>query len=117
MIVAGDVNIHTEKKETYSNKFSEILDMFNMMQHIDQPTHKMGHTLDIVTTFDKNPVISKIDINEYDISHHFLIDFNVTCSAEVCEYKMIEYRSTKNINYKRNILYWNQREMECITRR
>ena len=57
IILAGDVNIHTETDESYSRQLADILDMFNMIQHIDGPTQRMGHTLDIVATYDNKPYV------------------------------------------------------------
>ena len=98
IIIAGDVNIHTETNETYARQFREILDMFNVTQHVRVPTHKMGHTLDIVATFTFNPTVTNIEAKEYDISHHFFVDFTVTCSPVIKEYKMIHYRNIKAID-------------------
>ena len=75
IVIAGDVNIHLDEDELYSNNFKDILNMFNIRQHVDFPTHKMGHTLDIIATFYDNPAISNISAEEYDISDHFLVDF------------------------------------------
>ena len=99
IIIAGDVNIHTETDDSLSRQFTDILETFQMTQHIKYPTHKVGHTLDIVATFDDKPRISNIDINEYeDISVHFLVDFDITCSPEVREIKHIRYRNTAAID-------------------
>ena len=43
IIFAGDVNIHTEMDVTYAKQFADMMDMFNMVQHVHVPTHKMGH--------------------------------------------------------------------------
>ena len=98
VVVAGDINIHTETNELYSKQFRDILDMFNMIQHVKVPTHTMGHTLDIVATYINNPVVSDIVVSEYDVSHHFLIDFSVLCTPEIREYRTINYRNIKAIN-------------------
>ena len=52
VLLAGDINLHMDENEHYSSRFKEIMDSFNLIQHIDFPTHKHGHTLDIVATFD-----------------------------------------------------------------
>ena len=50
-------------------------------------------TLDIVATFEEKPAITCIEVNEYDdVTDHFLVDFVLTCSPEVCEMKEIRYR-------------------------
>ena len=56
LVIAGDVNIHMKTDGTYSKRFNGILDMFDMIQHVKVPTHKIGHTLDIVATFNNNPI-------------------------------------------------------------
>ena len=86
IIIAGDVNIHTETDESSSKQFKDILDMFNLTQHIKFPTHKLGHTLDIVVTLKDTAVMNTVAV-EYDLSHHFLVDFNITVAPEVRQYK------------------------------
>ena len=97
IILAGDVNIHTETEERYAKQFNDIMDMLNMVQHVKVPTHKMGHTLDIVATLNSNPLVKDIKAMEYDISHHFLVDFLVTCRPVQRQHKIISYRNTKAI--------------------
>jgi hypothetical protein len=97
-ILAGDVNIHMDEDYIYANKFKDILDTFNMVQHVNFPTHKQGHTLDIVVTFGDNPIITSIVSNEYDLSHHFLIDFHAAIIPEAKQEKEITYRKLKNID-------------------
>lgn len=80
ILLAGDVNIHMEEDELYSNRFKNILQLFNIKQHVNVPTHIQGHTLDIIATFDDGPAITNIQVSEYDISHHFLVDFQVDVS-------------------------------------
>ena len=99
IILAGDVNIHNDEDELYSNRFKDILNTFNIIQHVDFPTHIKGHTLDIIATFSDNPIILDIKSNEYDVSHHFLVDFNAAISPEKRLYKSISYRNTKDINW------------------
>ena len=59
IILAGDMNIHTTDI-SYSLQLNDILDMFNMVQYIKEPTHRKGHTLDIVATFLDKPQVSNI---------------------------------------------------------
>ena len=60
VIIAGDINIHMEDNKLYSN--------------VDFPTYAHGHTLDVLLTFSENWHISNMSSEEYDVSHHFLID-------------------------------------------
>ena len=83
-----------DEDDLYSNKFKDIHDTFNMTQHIDSPTHILGHTLDIVATFGNKPVISNIVSNEYGVSH--LVDFHVGIVPETKQVKDITYRNLKD---------------------
>ena len=97
-ILAGDVNIHMDEDYIYANRFKDILNTFNMVQHVDVSTHRQGHTLDIVVTFGDNPIITNIESNEYDISHHSLVDFHAAIVPEVKHEKEITYRKWKDID-------------------
>ena len=101
IILAGDVNIHMDEDSLYPCKFKDILDTFNIAQHVDRPTHIQGHTLDIIATFGGKPIISNIESNAYDVSHHSLVDFHVLIVPEAKHEKVITYRSLKQINSDR----------------
>ena len=99
ILFAGDINIHMDEDELYANRFKEILDSFNYIQHIDVPTHKMGHTLDVVATGEHGLHVSKFKVEEHnDVSHHFLIDFSLQfCPVEKVE-KEIMYRRFRDMD-------------------
>ena len=106
IILAGDVNIHIDDDDdTYSNRFKDILHMFNIRQHINVPTHIHGHTLDIVATYEDGPVVSGIEVNRYDLSHHSLVDFTITVTPKISESKTISYRNLKNIDHEKFTSY------------
>ena len=97
IVLAGDVNIHMEEDELYANKFKDLLDTFNIIQHVNFPSHIQGHTLDIIATFGEQPEISNINGNLYDVSHHLLVDFNLAAAPEIKQLKEISYRKLMNI--------------------
>ena len=76
-VIAGDINLHMETDELYASKFREILDLYDLNQHVVGPTHIMGHTIDVVITRDNESFIQNVIITQLDLSHHFLIDFDV----------------------------------------
>ena len=74
-IIAGDTNIHMDTETNVANQMKDLLDSYNLMQHIDCATHIKGHTLDLVIT-PKNVSIQDVCVKNIDLSHHFLISFN-----------------------------------------
>ena len=98
IILAGDVNIHMDTNESNTIKFKEILNDFNIEQHVHFPSHIQGHTLDIIATFGEGPHISGVEASPYDVSHHHLIDFKVSVSPEHKAVKEVWCRNLKNVD-------------------
>ena len=97
-VIAGDINIHMETEEASAKRMQELLDLYDLKQHVDEPTHIKGHTLDVVITPNKDTFLADLHVTEIDLSHHFLIDFNVAVMTDsVKEKHTISYRS-KNVN-------------------
>ena len=92
-MIAGDINIHVESEEPASRKFRELMDLFELKQHVVDPTHVMGHTIDVVITRNKNNLTSDVVVTNYKLSHHFLIDFVFNAVPSQVFTKTITYRS------------------------
>ena len=75
IILAGDVNVHMDEDNLYSNQFKDILDTFNATQHVNFPTHIASNTLDIIITFDKNSCISNKMALIFFVKFFFLCAF------------------------------------------
>ena len=89
-IIAGDFNIHTDcSTNSFTVKLQEMLSDYNMKQWISFPTHRLGHTLDLVVTPDSGLPISDIAVKDITLSDHFLIHFNVHTPAKTVFYKDI----------------------------
>ena len=96
-IIAGDINIHMETDDASSKKMKDLMDIYDLKQHVDVPTHIKGHTLDVVITPSKN-TLENMRVTNIELSHHFLIDFNAALMLESTkEKRKISYRS-KNVN-------------------
>jgi len=52
VLVAGDINIHVEDTaDVDARRLHELLTSFDITQHVNSPTHRLGGTLDLVMTF------------------------------------------------------------------
>ena len=69
--------------------------MFNLT-HVKFPTHREGHTIDVVLTHGNSPIIEDIKSIDANLSDHFIIQFK-TCDIipEKKEYRNATYRNTK----------------------
>ena len=76
IILTGDFNIHVDiPSDPIANEFLHLLDSMGFTQHVSGPTHKKGHTLDLVITKNLNTTITSV--TPPTISDHSCILFTV----------------------------------------
>ena len=97
-IIAGDVNVHTETDDCSSRKFKGLLDQFDLIQHVQEPTHLKGHTIDVVISPNKKAYVHDLKVRSNDLGHHHLIEFDVQVSTD--------YNTTKTITYRTYTSIW-----------
>ena len=100
-VIAGDLNLHMETEALYASKFKELICLYDVKQHIVNPTHVKGHTLDLIITPNKEHYISNIRVTEIDLSHHFLIDFNILAQKELPLMKTVTYRCLRDVDMEK----------------
>ena len=84
IVLAGDVNIRLERTaDPHAVEFSELLDGYELVQHVSGMTHDAGGTLDVVCTRDDlpSPVIDVIDIGLSD--HRLTVVVSTTPSTNL----------------------------------
>ena len=51
IVITGDFNLHVnDSYAPHVTNFIALLDAFNIRQHVREPTHAIGHTLDLIIT-------------------------------------------------------------------
>lgn len=76
LLILGDFSIHVCCPDKRLVKdFCHVMESFGLVQHINQPTHTLGYTLDLILShgFSVNNVL----VEEVSISDHKPIVFNV----------------------------------------
>ncbi|XP_061186395.1 uncharacterized protein LOC133194455 [Saccostrea echinata] len=66
LLITGNFNIHVDNvKNADTQNFLNSLDEFGLKQHVDEPTHKRGHILDLVITRESNNLLfSKPEVKD-----------------------------------------------------
>ena len=84
-IFCGDFNIHVNNcLNNDSNEFKQVLSAFSLKQHINEPTHALGNTLDLIIT---NDTVNISDINVGNCTQdHALIKFNVNIETHTAPF-------------------------------
>ena len=58
-------------------RFKDILDSFDLIQHVNQPTHTSGNTLDVVITRRDEEAMCCVTVSDI-ISDHAIVDIELT---------------------------------------
>ena len=73
VVILGDFNVHFNDIEK-STKLRNILNDYDMQQHVVGSTHKRGNTLDLVITPKRDNFVLKTTIHDYVLSDHYTVE-------------------------------------------
>ncbi len=97
VIFCGDYNFHVNNPEDVkANKFKEILDTFDLVQHVKESTHREGNTLDLIITKKESSILSHtVDLM---LSDHCNILMDVDMRKPPLIKKEVTFRKTRSID-------------------
>ncbi|KAK6178318.1 hypothetical protein SNE40_013117 [Patella caerulea] len=99
-LILGDFNIQLNNLSKHdSKKVLSLLDHIGYNQHVDQATHKSGNTLDWVITPCDSSLVLDIQVEDRQISDHFLITVNLNLCKPRNPQRSIICRNIKVINW------------------
>ena len=75
--------------------FSELLQTFSLVQHVKDPTHEKGHTLDLIITRSSDNIILTNPVADYLFSDHFSISCKITLLKPQIANRVVTYRPKK----------------------
>ena len=74
-VIVGDINITWNKTENlHTISLNEILELFNLEQHLSTPTHKQGNAIDWVVSIKNSKEFLDLHTSEF-LSDHFTIEW------------------------------------------
>ena len=83
LLILGDFNIKADLCDTVEAlTFSDFIDLFNLKNHVNFPTHNRGHTLDLVLSDNTSTTIVKVTQGDF-ISDHCLTN----CELNTTKFK------------------------------
>ena len=101
LLLTGDFNVHYEKTEDCNVKgLMYLASSYGLTQFVSGPTHRQGHTLDLIFANSHDFNMKNIEANCYDLTVHFPIFFKVPNIETGClkSKNVITYRNTKSID-------------------
>ena len=99
LVIAGDFNFHWNNPEDEKvKKLADLLESYNLEQHISKPTHKLGNTLDLlITRCSENTIHGQPSIDHF-ISDHAVIKCKLTFKKPPPPKSKIMFRKLKSID-------------------
>ena len=108
IIITGDFNVHIDdEKDTLATQFLDILDAHGLRQHVTEPTHAKGHTLDLLITRDQSKVLETAPTasdpglcNRHGtfLNDHYAIMCNININSWSSCRRVVSFRPLRNIN-------------------
>ena len=94
-LISGDLNLHLDNvSDAVTTSFLELLHSFNFIQHVAGPTHKHGHTLDLVMSRGVSITVERA-VERPELSDHYLLCFSM--SVPELEKNNTDFTIKKNV--------------------
>ena len=79
LIITGDFNIHMDiPNDPETHQFTDLLTSYELLQHVTDPTHYLGHMLDLVISRESESILADTVVKE-KISDHMVIIYEAPC--------------------------------------
>ena len=99
LVIAGDFNIHVDDhSDKEAADFLSLIESFGLKQHVSGPTHRTGHTLDIVLTRDRDSLAPIVSSQDHCFVDHFPVFCDLSLTTEYSRLQEVTYRKIKAIN-------------------
>ena len=100
ILIIGDINFHMDRDNSHANHLIDILEAFDLKQHVNIRTHKNGHTLDLIITRSDDSLIKRIKVRDPIISDHYAVHYDLVLQKPQFAKKTITYWKLCSINMK-----------------
>lgn len=98
VIIMGDFNIHLDNvTDCYSKQFNQCLQSFGLIQHVVNPTHVSGHTLDLIISRKGDKTDISEPVTDYFISDHSFVTCSIQQVRPPLDVKTITTRDWKSV--------------------
>ncbi|ELT95795.1 hypothetical protein CAPTEDRAFT_210712 [Capitella teleta] len=75
----------------------QFMDEFRLQQHVTDPTHKSGHTLDLMLSRNEEELISSVEVLDHGFPDHYAVLASLTVKKPPLLEETITYRNIKSI--------------------
>ena len=99
LVLLGEFNVHVNRLDNQDTQaYIDTVEALGLVHHIDQPTHQLGNTLDLIYTESLEPILVSYAFTSNFISDHCLVGIELEMKKQ-----QVRIESSKTRNYKN----WN----------
>ena len=99
IIILTDLNFHVDcTSDRDASEFLDLLDAFNLSQHVVGSTHRSGHTLDLLITSQNPSIVQGSIIFSTWISDHSLVQTTIQLDQPSLATSRVTLRKWKDID-------------------
>ena len=99
LVLLGDFNIHINKLDKQDTQsYIDTMEVLGLVQHIDQQTHQLGNTLDLIYTESLEPLKVYHAFTSMYISDHCLVGIELQMKKQLTRIESRKTRSYKGFN-------------------
>ena len=96
LVLLGDFNVHVNRLDNQDTQaYIDTMEALGLVQHIDQPTHQLGNTLDLIYTESLEPILVS-----YAFTSNFILDHCLVGIELEMKKQQVRIESSKTRNYK-----------------
>ena len=98
LLLLGDFKIAVNKpSDSGPDAFLDVLESFNLINKVNEPTHRLANTLDLIILDANSNTIPRVTV-DWLFSDHNIILFDMSLPHTITIPEVKVYRKTKNIN-------------------
>jgi len=99
LCLTGDFNIHVDDhNDPAACRFLDLLESMSLTQHVAEPTHELGHTLDLVITRKSDNLISGRPAPGILFSDHLALLFELKSARPPLKVSRVSFRKLRSID-------------------
>ncbi|XP_078363787.1 uncharacterized protein LOC144648005 [Oculina patagonica] len=99
LCLTGDFNIHVDDhNDPAACRFLDLLESMSLSQHVTEPTHELGHTLDLVITRKSDNLISGRPAPDILFSDHLALLFKLKTARPPLKVDCVSFRKLRSID-------------------
>ena len=100
LLIAGDFNFHVDDQEDDdTRRFLQVLELFDLTQHVSHSNYKYGNTLDLIITRANDDLVGQCFVHDPLISDHLAVHVSLHLAKLPPERRSMSYRRIRAIDF------------------